>query len=215
MRSLYLLLLIWVCAFPSFGQPLPSGDALKGTRKYSDFEKSEVCKSCHVDIYQQWTQSMMAQAYTHHWDEIEYFELAVPHMEKAPELKDAVDGCNGCHTPMAFMAGDVTPPRPEAKSRANESVSCEVCHSIKGIGSDPPFNFSFQSSPGRVKYGAKPGLQSPHHDTEALDIYQKAEYCGSCHNEKSPYGVWVKSTQLEWKEGPYAKEGVPCMQCHM
>ncbi|NLP09494.1 hypothetical protein GX408_03750 [bacterium] len=215
MRSPFFLLLFWLCAFPSFGQPLPFGDALKGTRKYDDFEKPEVCKSCHVDIYQQWTQAMMSQSYTHHWDEIEYFDLAVPHMEKVPALKGPVDGCNGCHTPMAFMAGDVTPPRPEANSRANEGVSCEVCHSIKGIGSEPPFNFSFQSSPGRIKYGAKPGLQSPHHDTKALDIYEKSEYCGNCHNEKNPYDVWVKSTQLEWKEGPYAKEGVPCMQCHM
>ena len=25
----------------------------------------------------------------------------------------------------------------------------------------------------------------------------------------------MKSTQLEWKDGPYAKEGVPCHRCHM
>jgi hypothetical protein len=27
--------------------------------------------------------------------------------------------------------------------------------------------------------------------------------------------MWVKSTQLEWKEGPYSKEGVMCHDCHM
>ena len=31
----------------------------------------------------------------------------------------------------------------------------------------------------------------------------------------SPYGVWVKSTHLEWKDGPYAKQGVKCHDCHM
>ena len=31
----------------------------------------------------------------------------------------------------------------------------------------------------------------------------------------SPYGIWVKSTHLEWKEGPYSKEGVQCQNCHM
>lgn len=198
-----------------FSQTLPSGDALKGSKKYSQFEKPEACKSCHTDIYQQWTQAMMSQSYTHHWDEIEYFDLAVAHAEKVPSLKGPVDGCNGCHAPLAFMAGDVTPPRPAANSRANEGVSCDVCHTIKGIGSEPPFNFSYQSSPGRIKYGAKPGLKSPHHDTEALPIFEQTELCGNCHNEKNPFGIWVKSTQLEWKEGPYAKEGVPCMQCHM
>ncbi len=42
-----------------------------------------------------------------------------------------------------------------------------------------------------------------------------ADFCGTCHNEMSPYGVWVKSTHLEWREGPYADQGVPCQQCHM
>jgi hypothetical protein len=56
------------------------GDEALGTRKYEDFQKPTVCgTACHVDIYQQWTQAMMSQAYTHHWDEIEYFQLAVPH----------------------------------------------------------------------------------------------------------------------------------------
>ena len=215
MKHLFCIFFMLSVSSLLFSQALPFGDALKGTQKYGDFEKPEACASCHTDIYQQWTQAMMSQSYVHHWDEIEYFDLAVAHAEKVPSLKGPVDGCNGCHTPMAFMAGDVTPPRPEAKSRANEGVSCEVCHVIKGIGSEPPFNFSYQPSPGRVKFGAKPGLKSPHHDTQDLDIFQKAEFCGNCHNEKNPFGIWVKSTQLEWKEGPYAQEGVPCMQCHM
>ncbi len=211
-----LLCLLFMLSFSSLSsQSLPFGDALKGKFKYSDFEKPEACASCHTDIYQQWTQAMMSQSYIHHWDEIEYFDLAVAHAEKVPSLKGPVDGCNGCHAPLAFMAGDVTPPRPEANSRANEGVSCEVCHTIKGIGSEPPFNFSYQPLPGRVKFGPKPGMESPHHDTQALDIFEKTEFCGNCHNEKNPFGIWVKSTQLEWKEGPYAKEGVPCMQCHM
>jgi hypothetical protein len=215
MKPLNIAFITLLLAAMVLSQTLPSGDALKGSKKYSQFEKPEVCKSCHTDIYQQWTQAMMSQSYTHHWDEIEYFDLAVAHAAKVPSLKGPVDGCNGCHTPLAFMAGDVTPPRPSANSRANEGVSCEICHSIKGIGSEPPFNFSYISSPGRIKFGAKPGLKSPHHDTEALTIFEQAELCGNCHNEKNPFGIWVKSTHLEWKEGPYAKEGVPCMQCHM
>ena len=55
---------------------------------------------------------MMSQAYTHHWDEIEYFKLAVPHAEKDPKVAGVKAGCNGCHAPMAFLAGDVPPPKP-------------------------------------------------------------------------------------------------------
>ncbi|MDH4273212.1 MAG: hypothetical protein OEW18_14655, partial [Candidatus Aminicenantes bacterium] len=61
------------------GQAVKSGDAALGTRKYDDYQMPKFCgTSCHTDIYQQWMQAMMSQAYTHHWDEIEYFKLAVP-----------------------------------------------------------------------------------------------------------------------------------------
>ena len=51
---------------------------LKNKYAYKDFESAKKCRSCHPGIYEQWSQAMMSQAYTHHWDEIEYFDLAVP-----------------------------------------------------------------------------------------------------------------------------------------
>jgi len=215
--KIILLTLIVSLVFISSGiaQDLPGGDEALGSKTYDQYEKPEACKSCHTDIYQQWSQAMMSQAYTHHWDEIEYFDLAVAHGNVDPKIKPVSDGCNGCHAPLAFLAGDVPPPRPAENSRANESVSCDVCHTINSFKGDTPFNFSFISQPGRKKWGNKPGLVSPHHDTEESDFMRQAEFCGNCHNEKDPYGIWVKSTQLEWKEGPYSKEGVPCHRCHM
>jgi hypothetical protein len=192
------------------------GDDALGTRKYKDFQKPLLCgAACHVDIYQQWTQAMMSQAYTHHWDEIEYFKLAVPHAEKDKVVAGVKAGCNGCHSPIAFLAGDVPPPKPEENSRANESVSCDVCHTITGFKGDVPHNFNYVSEPGKVKHGPREGKKSPEHITRKSSFLAEADFCGTCHNEKSPYGVWVKSTHLEWKEGPYAKEGVKCHDCHM
>ena len=195
-------------------QNLPAGDEALGTKKYEQYETPKICSACHTEFYEQWTQAMMSQAYTHHWDEIEYFELAVPHAEKDPVVAGVKAGCNGCHAPIAFLAGDVPPPRPAENSRANESVSCDVCHTIVGFKGDTPYNFNYVSSPGKTKYGPKAGLESPYHATQQLDFISTAEFCGTCHNEMSPYGVWVKATQLEWKEGPYSKQGVPCQQCH-
>ncbi len=194
---------------------LPAGDDALGTKTYDQYETPKVCAACHVDFYQQWTQAMMSQAYTHHWDEIEYFELAVPHAEKDEVVAEVKAGCNGCHSPIAFLAGDIPPPRPSENSRANESVSCDVCHTIVGFKGDTPYNFNFISNPGKTKYGPKAGLESPYHMTEQSDFITTTEFCGTCHNEMSPYGVWVKSTQLEWKEGPYSEQGVTCQQCHM
>jgi hypothetical protein len=192
------------------------GDAALGTRKYEDFQPPKFCgTSCHTDFYQQWTQAMMSQAYTHHWDEIEYFKLAVPHAEKDSVVAGVKAGCNGCHTPMAFMAGDVPPPFPGKNSRANEAVACDVCHTVTGFAGDTPHNFNFISEPGKTKYGPREGKNSPEHNMVKSEFLGKAEFCGTCHNEMSPYGVWVKSTQLEWKDGPYAKEGIKCHDCHM
>lgn len=100
-------------------QTAKAGDQAVGTRKYDDYQTPKFCgTSCHTDFYQQWTRAMMSQAYTHHWDEIEYFKLAVPHAEKDPVVAGVKAGCNGCHAPLALLAGDVPPPKPGENSRA-------------------------------------------------------------------------------------------------
>jgi len=213
----FMFLVGLLCTSPLLrSQEKKAGDEALGTKKYDQYESPEVCGSaCHVDFYQQWKQAMMSQAYTHHWDEIEYFKLAVPHAEKDPKVAGVKAGCNGCHAPVAFLAGDVPPPKPEMNSRANESVSCDLCHTITGFAGDTPYNFNYISEPGEVKYGPREGVASPAHETKKSDFIKTAEFCGTCHNEKDPYGIWVKSTHLEWKEGPYAKQGVRCQDCHM
>ncbi len=210
------ILIIFLFSIVAFSQNYKSGDDALGIFKYEDFEKPEACgSSCHIDFYQQWLQMMMSQCYTHHWDEIEYFKLAVPHSEKDSKVAGVKAGCNGCHSPVAFMAGDVPPPKPIMNSRANEAVSCDVCHTISGFSGTVPFNYNYISNPGKIKYGNRSDIVSPYHQIKKNELLSKGDFCGVCHNEKSPYDVWVKATQIEWKEGPYYKEGVQCQTCHM
>jgi nitrate/TMAO reductase-like tetraheme cytochrome c subunit len=204
-----------IAATPSIDQEGAGGDAALGTRKYADYDRPGACATCHPDIARQHEQAMMSQAYAHHWDEIEYFELAVPHAEKDPKVAGVKAGCNGCHAPIAFLAGDVPPKPPGANTRANEAVSCDLCHTITRVDGDTPFNFNWVSVPGKVKQGRHEGGKSPFHTIRANPFLRTAEFCGSCHNEKSPYGTWVKATHLEWKEGPQAKSGIVCQDCHM
>ncbi len=214
-KFVYLTIILFGVCFYTRAQH-KAGDAAFGTYKYEDFQTPEFCgASCHTDIYQQWKQSMMSQSYTHKWDEVEYFKLAVPHAEKDPVVAGVKAGCNGCHAPISFLAGDVPPPLPEKMSRANESVSCEVCHSISGFEGDTPYNYNYIIKPGFAKYGIRGQNVSPAHEIVVSDFLKSGDFCGTCHNEKSPYGVWVKSTHLEWKEGPYSKQGVQCQDCHM
>jgi hypothetical protein len=192
-------------------------DERVGRYTYSDFKTPEYCgAACHNDFYQQWRQSMMSQAFTHHWDEIEYFSLAVPHADIDPKVAEVKAGCNGCHAPMAYLCGNTPPPRPEKKDRANESVSCDICHSIIGFLGDTPYNFNYIIKPGFDKFSSRAGnVKSPNHNIVLSELHNTGDFCGICHNEMSPFGIWVKSTHLEWKDGPYAKENVKCQDCHM
>lgn len=213
-RILPTLLLLSIVASPA-ARSQKAGEEALGQYPYESFKSPKVCASCHVDIARQHEQAMMSQAYVHPWDEIEYFELAVRHAEKEAKVAGVKAGCNGCHAPLAFLAGQVPPPKPAEGSRANEAVSCDFCHSITGFDGDVPYNFNWISSPGMVKQGPRPGRKSPQHETVENAFLRSAEFCGTCHNEKSPFGTWVKATHLEWKEGPQGRAGIVCQDCHM
>ena len=130
MKPLITFVILLAVVGCTWASPQPYGEALKGTGSYDDYERPEACRQCHIDIYYQWKQSMMGNAFTHHWDEIEYFGLAVEHGKRDPKFADVADGCNGCHSPLAFIAGDLPPKPPAENTRANESVSCDLCHTI-------------------------------------------------------------------------------------
>ncbi len=186
-----------------------------GSFKYEDFKKPTYCAGCHKAIAQEWKQSMMSQSFTHGWDEVEYFKLALPHAEKLAKVAGVKAGCIGCHSPIAFLSGDI-PPKPVADgTRANEGVSCEVCHHITGTTEAEPFNFSFTIEPGKTMQGPRKDAKSPVHKVHQSAFTTSSKLCATCHDEQSPYGAWVKSTYREWKAGPYAKEGTRCQDCHM
>ncbi len=189
--------------------------AKMGTYKYNDFKKPNNCGMCHRDIYKQWKDTLMSKSYTHEWDQVEYFKLALPHSKKLEKVAGVKAGCIACHSPLAFLSGDIPPKTADQNTRANEGVSCEVCHNITGTSEKVPFNFSFDIEPGKVKRGPRKDAVSPFHKTAYSEFHKSAEMCATCHDEQSPYGAWVKATYREWKEGPYAKEGKVCQDCHM
>lgn len=100
-------LMMLAAAFTAPQAAKPGSESL-GTRKYDDFQTPKFCgASCHTNFYQQWSQAVMSQAYTHPWDEIEYFKLALPQANKDAAVAGVKAGCNGCHAPLAYLAGDV------------------------------------------------------------------------------------------------------------
>lgn len=186
-----------------------------GEFRYEDFKNPERCRTCHKEIYQEWEQSLMSQSFTHHWDDVEYFKLALPHALKLDKVAGVKEGCIACHAPLAFLTGDIPPKTPAAGTRANEGVSCEICHSISGSTEKEPFNFSYTIKPGKIKFGPRKDGQSSFHGIEYSEFIKSPKLCATCHDEQSPYGAWVKETYREWKNSPYAREGTACQDCHM
>jgi len=97
--------------------------------------------------------------------------LSFLYLEKVEKVAGVKAGCNGCHAPLAFLAGDIPPKRPGENTRANEGVSCDLCHSIVGFEGDVPFNFPFIVSPGDAKQGTRAGAESPGHEIAVNETF--------------------------------------------
>jgi hypothetical protein len=147
----------------------------------------------------------------------------------APELKGVKDGCIGCHSPSAFLAGEMVPPKAVPyenhwnrgngfKTRADRGIFCDFCHTISHFRNDPPFNHDYVSMATEAvdpKFGDLEFPWSPHHNTATSEIFEDPIICASCHNEKNPYNIWVKATFTEYEESVYPFRGVACQTCHM
>ena len=195
--------------------PPSSWAAEMGKFTYDDFKKPRQCGACHHEIYQEWEQSLMAQSFIHPWDDVEYFKLALSQALKLEKVAGVKAGCVACHGPLAFLTGDIPPKQPQWGTRANEGVSCEICHSITGSAGKEPFNFSYEIEPGEVKYGNRRDARAKFHETKYSAFVRSPELCATCHDEQSPYGAWVKETYREWKASPYGQKGIRCQDCHM
>jgi hypothetical protein len=107
---------------------------------------------------------------------------------------------------------------PAPKHAADRGIFCDFCHSVVSTKDRIPFNHDYvvEAGPGPNKKRAD--LQfpwSPAHETQVSGIHEGPDLCATCHNEKNPFGVWVKATQHEWMETVYAQRDIPCQWCHM
>jgi len=160
------------------------------------------CGQCHQEIYQEWTMSTHAHAWT---DEQYQAELA--------KNKDLFV-CKNCHLPVqnqqkyittGLYDGDYYRPVQKKNPRfdaslQHEGITCIACHMNNNtiIGSHENIN-----STHKVKL-----------DTE----YLSEKLCISCHDAHEDLAddlVCTFETGMEWKEGPYSKEGKNCISCHM
>lgn len=173
------------------------------------FTDPDTCGSCHNNIFQQWTGSMHNNALK---DPVYRKVVALG----SRETNGAIDVyCSKCHGPIAVMTGEIPPvDGSRAGETSMEGVQCDFCHTVSkatGIG-----NGAFQNEPGNTKRGPFSDSRSSYHQTEFSELHTKGEFCGMCHKVNHPgNGLPLEATYTEWKNGPYAKEGIQCQDCHM
>ncbi len=108
-----------------------------------------------------------------------------------------VASCQRCHAPLAEQRTDL-------RLRA-EGLQCAGCHVRGWRRHGPP--------------GVAPSLLPlPGYPLTTLGIYERGDFCMSCHQlppRNALEGKPLLNTYKEWLEGPYMKRGIQCQHCHM
>jgi hypothetical protein len=168
------------------------------------YTSARVCGECHSDIYESWKNSLHAFSLTDPIFDTAYMQALKEAGEEARRV------CLRCHAPMTMVNGDYE----LRKGVTREGVSCDFCHTVTAVhldGREKPYTVDL----GLVKRSVLRKAASPAHDVAYSELHGTSEFCGGCHNYVTPKGKAVMSTYDEWRNGPYAREGVQCQDCHM
>ncbi len=209
MRTTYVIMLVMVTVYMITSNTLAALPNAHGNLSSDMFASSNKCAQCHAITYEQWKGTMHYNAY-----EDPFYQKEV--LAASSDTQGIVDEfCSRCHTPIGVVSGEIPPIDGSGLSSiAREGVQCDICHVISG--SNGTGNAPFVVSPGNVKWGPFDDSKSAYHGSKYLELYTTSEYCGMCHYVTHPLnGLVVDDTYTVWKEGPYAKEGVVCQDCHM
>jgi cytochrome c554/c'-like protein len=198
-----------------------SGSAAPNYSPRAQMIAPEKCGACHEDHFNQWYQSMHAQAAD---DPVFLAMNARGQRETNGKLGKF---CVQCHAPMAVHDGKTTDGlNLGSLDPIYKGVTCYFCHSIDSIDADGgKDNASVHIADDLVMRGeiSDPVANSVHASKYSpfQDRYQSesAEMCGACHDIVSPAGAAIERTFAEWSETPFAgtDNGSTCSAdgCHM
>jgi tetratricopeptide (TPR) repeat protein len=201
-----------------------------------EFPTAQYCGHCHQAVYAQWRQSAHSNANRAPW----YLKnVNLLNTQKGVEFSRH---CEGCHDPIAVVAGALTPGGPKKRPYDEDGVSCMVCHSIRrvdtrGTGSftlgEPAVLLDGEGNPIRRAVSDNEILSHLDRHSKAVmrDFYRTSEYCATCHEAALPKALngykWQRAISLydEWQSSAFAKQSplpfykkettATCQTCHM
>lgn len=197
-----------------------------------------ICGACHTDQFDQWQQSVHANAARNVWVRDLFSGDGTPGGGAGYVFTNTHDPgetgfCATCHAPMqdVFTPGQV-PFNGITGPAGLDGVSCLGCHQIADVdpaqlnglhhvGGKSDYRF-----PAATEHPTEFWVWGPLRDVEAgtmrnlySPLFKQALMCASCHQYNNPEtGAPGQTTFTEWQASPFAQPGPNqkvCQDCHM
>ena len=200
------------------------------------FPTADYCGHCHKEAHAQWRESAHSNANRAPW------YLRNVNLLNAEKNISSSRHCEGCHDPVAVVAGAITEGAPRKRPYDQDGVTCMVCHAIKSVDTRGTASFVLAEPAVLVDESGQP-IHRPVSDAEILThldrhsaavmkpFYRTSEFCATCHKAALPKTLndykWQRAISLydEWQNSSFAKESpLPfykkdtvstCQTCHM
>jgi tetratricopeptide (TPR) repeat protein len=220
-------------------QPFLPSNATTDTGAFIDpkeFPTAQYCGHCHQETHRQWRQSAHSNA-----NRVPYY-LRNVNLLAAEKGMAFTRHCEGCHDPIALVAGALTEKFPRTRPYDQDGVTCMVCHSIQKVDTRGTGSYVMGRPAVLLDEAGQPILR-PVSDGEILanldrhsaavmkPFYRSSEFCSACHKAALPKILndykWQRAISLydEWQASSFAKESpLPfykkdtvstCETCHM
>ena len=196
------------------------------------FPSAKQCANCHPEHFKEWSVSPHAYA------QISPVFNAMHAATVQRTNGTTGDFCIRCHTPVGMQLGEpIFLSNLKRHDVSNEGVTCVTCHRRnEPVGKSSARFGLIEGSIFQTVYGPHSGkelervINGGEYDVntdpnkDGRNIHKKAEkfnqlttsgYCGSCHDVNSAGGFRLEEAFSEYKEGPAAKKGIACQNCHM
>jgi hypothetical protein len=125
--------------------------------------------------------------------------------------------CATCHTPLSAQLpelehrGTYSPNKHFDAALQQQGLVCAACHVRQHQRFGPPRRADLPSLPA--------GTPLPHGGFTESVAFQRSEFCKTCHQfnpgDFALNGKLIENTYEEWRQSPYATDGIQCQTCHM
>jgi tetratricopeptide (TPR) repeat protein len=201
-----------------------------------NFPTAQYCGHCHQEAQHQWRQSAHSNSNRAPW-----------YLRNVNLLNDSKGvefsrHCEGCHDPVAMVAGNLTQGSTKRRPFDADGVTCTVCHSIQKVDTRGTGSYVIgvpavlvDDEGKAITRAVSDGEILAHLDRHSAAVmkpfYKTSEFCSTCHKAALPRQLndykWQRAISLydEWQNSSFAKQSpLPfyvkdsvstCETCHM